>query len=389
LKALIFIIKEIRMIRQNWVISEEERNRIISLHESATSKNYLIFEQNSQVTGTEGVSMNSKPGTDKVTFEFFFESGYHSEKSADKEQGSIVDQVSKTFEYLKDKLKRSEISEIEITAGESAVTNYDNEIESKPSLPPGELAKKRSETLGRLISTNLKNFFNSNLIARIPKIKIGKLVVGKSREKDSDEARNEQYVKATFTINQCNISNLYMLIEYVKVPKGAERYHCCNHAQFRLLLNGTAIPVMNSGGDIINLNNFNTDLEKTKETENCKSVSRLLYVSPVLANEILGKGDEIKVEVQCVSSGSCHNSPMRTRIWKKDETGKTLSIGGEQYLGFGDEKTRLESGKTLHVANMDRCGNLTVFKNLVNNSKTTDGQNNPVLSTGSTEPNKS
>jgi hypothetical protein len=375
------------MIKQNWVISEEERNRIISLHESATSKNYLIFEQNSQATGTEGVSMNSKSGADKVTFEFFFESGYHSEKFADEKQGSIVDQVSKTFQYLKDKLKNSEISEIEITAGESAVTNYDNEIESKPSLPPGELAKRRSETLKKLISINLKNLFDSKLIKRIPEIKIGELVVGKSKDKDSEKVKNEQYVKATFTFNQyqCNISNLYMLIEYVKVPKGVERYHCCNQAQFRLLLNGTAIPVMNSGGNIINLNNFNTDLEKTKELENCKSVSRILYVNPILANEILGKGDEIKVEVQCVSSGSCHNSPMRTRIWKKDETGKPVSIGGEQYLGFGDEKTRLESGKTLHVANMDRCGNLTVFEKLVNNSKTTDEQNKPALSTVSTD----
>jgi len=375
------------MIKQNWVISEEERNRIISLHESATSKNYLIFEQNSQATGTEGVSMNSKSEADKVTFEFFFESGYHSEKFADEKQGSIVDQVSKTFQYLKDKLKNSEISEIEITAGESAVTNYDNEIESKPSLPPGELAKRRSETLKKLISINLKNLFDSKLIKRIPEIKIGELVVGKSKDKDSEKAKNEQYVKATFTFNQyqCNISNLYMLIEYVKVPKGVERYHCCNQAQFRLLLNGTAIPVMNSGGNIINLNNFNTDLEKTKELENCKSVSRILYVNPILANEILGKGDEIKVEVQCVSSGSCHNSPMRTRIWKKDETGKPVSIGGEQYLGFGDEKTRLESGKTLHVANMDRCGNLTVFEKLVNNSKTTDEQNKPALSTVSTD----
>jgi outer membrane protein OmpA-like peptidoglycan-associated protein len=41
------------MIKQSWVLSDDERNRIISLHENATKKQYLIREQESGVTTNE------------------------------------------------------------------------------------------------------------------------------------------------------------------------------------------------------------------------------------------------------------------------------------------------------------------------------------------------
>ena len=43
------------MIKQTWEISNDERNRILSLHESATKNFYLMSEQDSSVQGVKKV----------------------------------------------------------------------------------------------------------------------------------------------------------------------------------------------------------------------------------------------------------------------------------------------------------------------------------------------
>jgi len=48
------------MIKQTWEISQEERNRIISLHESATKNFYILSEQNNNKTKNDSISLTKR-----------------------------------------------------------------------------------------------------------------------------------------------------------------------------------------------------------------------------------------------------------------------------------------------------------------------------------------
>jgi hypothetical protein len=62
------------MIKQTWEISNEERNRILSLHESATKNHYLMSEQ-LETGGTQPVSAedNSEPFWGNIRLQSFQE----------------------------------------------------------------------------------------------------------------------------------------------------------------------------------------------------------------------------------------------------------------------------------------------------------------------------
>ena len=48
------------MIKQTWEVSNEERNRILSLHESATKNLYLMSEQNTNKTENDSISLTKR-----------------------------------------------------------------------------------------------------------------------------------------------------------------------------------------------------------------------------------------------------------------------------------------------------------------------------------------
>lgn len=52
------------MIKQNWVISSEERERILNIHETATKNQYLVKEQTTDVESTYGQCNGNNPITE-------------------------------------------------------------------------------------------------------------------------------------------------------------------------------------------------------------------------------------------------------------------------------------------------------------------------------------
>jgi len=143
------------MIKQTWEISQEERNRIISLHESATKNLYLVSEQNTDETEKDSISL-----TKRVEFP----SGFHSSSAVNLE--TLID-LSKIEEFLK-KYKDKKIV-IKLKSSESQVPNNDNEVTPKKRLNPGDLSKMRYQTIQTFMTEWLNGLVSKGIISQVPK----------------------------------------------------------------------------------------------------------------------------------------------------------------------------------------------------------------------------
>lgn len=170
------------MIKQKWEISEEEKNRILNLHESATKKMYLIKEQVEQYTDNFGDN---------------FESGQYQLSPKFKE--SMKYKIAKLVEFVKEKNLKN--FKIVITPGESQVTN-------QPGFErQGSLAEARAHSLEDYLNQVLPQM----LRGYSPKIEITKPVIGKTPydktkdKKDDPRYKNEQFVKVSVVLNTENV----------------------------------------------------------------------------------------------------------------------------------------------------------------------------------------
>ena len=142
------------MIKQTWEISNEERNRILSLHESATKNHYLMSEQN-----TEEIKTGSKSLTDRVEFP----SGLHSSSAVNLE--NLID-LSEIEKFLKEYNDNTII--IKLKSSESQVPNYDREVTPKKKLNSGDLSKMRYETIRTFMTNWLNGLITKGIISQIP-----------------------------------------------------------------------------------------------------------------------------------------------------------------------------------------------------------------------------
>jgi len=363
------------MIKQDWNVSDDDRKRILSLHETATKKNYLIFEQNTSsllpIKNNQQIS-NTNSGekvSEDITIEFNFPTGFHSLKTP-----GIIDQVTNAFRSLKqflDKYNNPEVSDVTIVAGESKIRNRDNEdIQSdgkgKP-VNPGVLARRRNSTIQNLLTKNFNGLVKSGYLPNIPKF-INDIQIGV--ETKLPEALKEQFVKATFKVigekkseeiptSECDF-NLEFKIEYKYVNSNKNpKFHCCDNAKFTLLLNGVPIKVtrpIEEDPTIFNLNNI----------KDCGARSQSLYVDSETAKKILEIKEPIDVSFKCQSKGGevrdgvtgktgCHEAPMLMTVLKDGK-----EVEPPRYLGTLKDKTkRMEHLEVRKIATIDKCG---IFK---------------------------
>lgn len=142
------------MIKQTWEISNEERNRILSLHESATKNFYIMFEQNTDEIKKESINLIKRVE---------FPAGLHSASAVNLE--NLID-LSKIEEFLK-KYQRKNIT-IKLNSSESQVPNYDKEVTPKKKLNPGDLSKMRYETIRTFMTNWLNGLISKGIIPKMP-----------------------------------------------------------------------------------------------------------------------------------------------------------------------------------------------------------------------------
>jgi len=351
------------MIKQNWNIGDEERKRILNLHESATKRNYLINEQSTVEPETD-VKGRVSIVEDKFTFNFYFKSGHWSTKGSSPSTtgGTIVNQVDKVMKTVRTFLGQyinPQITKIEITSGESAVPNYDREVKPKKELKSGELARRRNETMETLFNQYLGDLMDAGLIQKLPQITTEE-EIGKETEK-GENANLEQFVRATIYVRGikkqigCKL-NVDIVVQYDKVPEGDPKFHRCNNAVFQLLLNGIPVGEEGSPESEFSLNNW----------PHGNSVKKNLKVNPILSERILAtmknpndENEPIKMVLVCRDMGSCHDSPMLMTIFNK----QGQVVGGPSYFGTSDKyENRMRQSEKREIGTINKCGKILTIK---------------------------
>jgi hypothetical protein len=164
------------MITQSWNINEEEKNRILRLHENAT-KNHYLTEQ----FQTKNV----------VDFGSVFPSGEY--ELGSKFSNEVNDKVQDIVRFIKGKNLKSVT--IEIESGESRVTNQ------APFTTPGSLAEARANSLKSYLQSVLPKLINfkPNIIVKQPIIGSTPYKIGDN--KDDPSYTKEQFVRANIISN--------------------------------------------------------------------------------------------------------------------------------------------------------------------------------------------
>lgn len=170
------------MIKQKWNISEEEKQRILNLHENATKKLYLIKEQTEQFLYTDNFGDNFESGKYELTPQF---------------KQAINDKIIKLVGFIKGKnLKNFKII---ITPGESQVTNQAGYEQV------GSLAKERANMLKKYLEQVLPQMLGGaapNIIVTSPVI--GNTPYDKKTDYDKrndQKYKNEQFVKVSVALD--------------------------------------------------------------------------------------------------------------------------------------------------------------------------------------------
>ena len=148
--------------------------------------------------------------------------------------------------------KNNEI-QVTIEAGESQVTNFDNEVSPAKEVKPGYLSQKRGANLKAFLNAAFSALVKEKALLKVPTIDI-KTVIGDTKyirgtsKANDPKYKEEQYVKLIISVkgdlttkkpNPC-IFDLSFTIAY---DKGNS--HTCDQAIFELIANGVNLGICN------------------------------------------------------------------------------------------------------------------------------------------------
>lgn len=338
----------------NWLLTEEEKNRILDLHKRATQKNYLIIEADE----------DQKPSFLEINLNANWGDGMWRLTQIQKQ--SLKDDMFKIAEFVT--RNTNNVVTVQIQAGESRVTNKDNESGGN-EVEQGVIANNRAKELyryleeyliGQLKLTNVEFLPTDIVIGKTPYEKGDKSAQYKKKYKE--EYEKERFVKAIISIkgesDDC-LNNMRVSIEYKKewCNRGQDESKChqCNESMFSVFLNG--LPLNDkSGSNVANLNNSGDGGDR----------SWMGIVNSDIIKKIKStKTNELVFTYQCAFNGGqgCHSDAIHIKI-----------INGNDELMFedfvsGGVRLKPSDGQRL-LLKTDLCGNvIEVGKKLGPNSR--------------------
>lgn len=170
------------MIKELWIINEDEKDRILNLHKTATKNLYIIREQDQEVKRIEV----------KIPSDHFGYGEYDSQLV----KSEIEKLKPKIEEFIKD--NDSSHLNVDIFAGESQVTNPKG-FEEK-----GSLALARAKSVKKHFEEIFPDLIKKGMLSiKLPSIEEKTLIIGKTPYKKGDQNNpdlkekydQEQYVK--------------------------------------------------------------------------------------------------------------------------------------------------------------------------------------------------
>lgn len=229
----------------------------MKIHLSESQVKKLISDY--KTINEQSVGFNPETKTETVNFKSVWRAGYWKLTS---NQIQNLNNQMKVIQNFLAKNPQTKLS-IQVEAGESRVTNADNESGGKP-VKPGYLSSRRGQSLVNYLNTFFKKLENGGMSFTYPEIPKPKTIVGStpySRENgdkpDDPKYKEEQFVrlKVTATSQSECLIGLEVMIGWIK-----DKGHTCDEAIFQLLMN--KVPL-----GIANLNNGPFDVKGFPATE--------------------------------------------------------------------------------------------------------------------------
>ena len=156
---------------------------------------------------------------------------------------------------------------IQIEAGESKVTNYDNEQASRVKVKPGYLSDKRGQEMAKHIGGFFKSLQSSGKIGDVPNIPKPKTIIGSSSYTSGvDDPKDPKYTKEQFVRLVVSAETKLKCLIGMKITIGYDKGggHKCDEAIFDFRVNGVSLGVanLNNGqGDTAPVTKFRFDLK--------------------------------------------------------------------------------------------------------------------------------
>lgn len=346
------------MIKQTWNLNQEEKLRILSLHQSATKNLYLIKEQTIETKKVEPKKFEIPNNT--------FGGGKYSNFN----QQAVDNVIAQLNSYLKGYPQNQKIN-VEIESSESKVTNYDREkfpstgdakvdYSDEKKLPLGSLSKLRAETLKKYIESKLPKNVSitiKDMGAQGPDWKVTRGMTPADVAKLANDPKYTQFQYVKFNVvgsgeSQEEICDLGFSIivdyrkEWCKPGVDESRCHKCDAAVFRMWANG--LPLYTKEGDVnINLNN------RVGNDVSGPSIVVELVVTNEYKKQILEKNpNEILLTYGCALE-DCHSDPAHITII--NNKGQVLLPG--TFITTGGKRMS-NRNQPVKLLKLNKCGNV-------------------------------
>ena len=154
---------------------------------------------------------------------------------------------------------KGSIVTIQIEAGESQVTNVDNEDPAKPKLQPGVLSQRRGEQMVTFLSQYFQGLVSKGAIDKMPELPAPITKIGATSYKAGStdlktkktQYQQEQFVRAIISAKKDYECLVGMEITIGYFPGKSRSSHYCDEAIFELRMNGVSLGEANlNNGDL-------------------------------------------------------------------------------------------------------------------------------------------
>ena len=253
----------------------------MKIHLSESQVKKLISDY--KTINEQSVGFNPETKTETVNFNSVWRAGYWKLTS---NQILNLNNQMKVIQNFLVKNPQTKLS-IQVEAGESKVTNADNEDGGKP-VKPGHLSSRRGESLVNYLNTFFKKLENGGMSFTYPEIPKPKTIVGatpyvrgKDNPKDSKYTK-EQFVrlKVTATSQSECLIGLEVMIGYIGTTG-----HQCDEALFELKMNGVSLGIANLNNGKYDTSGFTKNIvltdsmlgvKKLMKTHNDKMYTKMI-----------------------------------------------------------------------------------------------------------------
>jgi len=331
------------MIKQNWKIEDDEKLRILNLHESATKNLYLLNEQDPFKKTTTTTSQPKKIPLGPQTFP----SGQFDLKYLNTNViNAIKPQIDEYFKQFPD----NQSIDVQVSASESKVPN-------QKGFNVGDLSQKRGDTITNYLKKILPK--NANFL---PVNNLGAIGPewNPSLTKDFSGYTNSQSITIDLSVQgqksetiDCLV-DLKIALDYKRewcfstpedslnstLWKDESKCHKCSDAIFILYANGITL------NPPINLNNGN----------NGGSRGGVATITKEQALIILKGKNEIVLSMGCYYD-DCHADPAHLTI--------TNNKGEELFKGFVSHGGKRLTKEPKYLMTLNKCGEVIDKKNVI------------------------